>query len=155
MLAVAGAVLAAASLAGGAPCTRTAAASAIAAAPVPRVVKELAADRSGGPNVLICRDLTRDGRTDMVVTLASGGTAGDLAWVAFVGTASGRRYAGFATGYKLGLVRAGSDLVETQPVYLDGDPNCCPTGGFEHRRLRWNGKRFAVIRRWHDDRFGP
>ena len=32
---------------------------------------------------MICFDFTRDGRTDLAVTIASGGTAGDVGFVVF------------------------------------------------------------------------
>ncbi len=110
----------------------------------------------GGIDTLICHDLTRDGATDMAATVFSGGTAGDTAWVVFRGTQGRWRLAlRELEGYKVGLYRVGADLVESQPVYLKNDPNCCPRGGFDHRRFHWNGTSFAVVRRWHDKRFGP
>jgi hypothetical protein len=38
------------------------------------------------------------------------------------------------SGYKLGLFRLGGDLAGSQPIYRKNDPNCCPTGGFDHTR---------------------
>ncbi|MFY9580347.1 MAG: hypothetical protein WAQ33_13615 [Gaiellaceae bacterium] len=105
----------------------------------------------GGVDRLICHDLTRDGQADMTATIYSGGTAGDTAWVVFrrVGT---RWQLGLAhlSAYKVGLFLKGSDLIESQPVYKTNDPNCCPTGGFDHRRFHWNGSRFILARKWHD-----
>ena len=57
--------------------------------------------------------------------------------------------------YKVGLFRLGGDLADSQPVYRKNDPNCCPTGGFDHRRYHWNGSRFALVRSWHDKRYHP
>jgi len=105
----------------------------------------------GGVDTLICRDLTGDGRGDLAFTVFSGGTAGDIAWVVLRRTPTGWRVAYFRrNAYKVGLRRVGSDLVESQPVYRTNDPNCCPTGGFDHRRFRWNGRALVVVRRWHD-----
>jgi hypothetical protein len=104
---------------------------------------------------VICFDFTRDGRTDMAVTLFSGGTAGDIAWVVFVATDAGWRPSLVRGGYKIGLWRTGGDLVVSQPVYRNDDPNCCPTGGFDHVRWHWNGSRFVAARRWHDTKYGP
>ncbi len=98
---------------------------------------------------VICFDFTRDGRLDLAVSIASGGTAGDIGFAVFRGTASGWRVALTGSGYKLGLARVGGDLVETQPVYRKNDPNCCPTGGFDHVRSHWNGAKFVVARSWH------
>ena len=102
---------------------------------------------------VICFDFTRDGRTDLAVSIASGGTAGDIGYVVFRGTPAGWRVALKGGGYKLGLARAGGDLVETQPVYEQNDPNCCPTGGFDHQRFHWNGTKFVLARAWHTRTF--
>lgn len=104
---------------------------------------------------VICADFTRDGRTDVAVTIASGGTAGDIGVAVFRATPAGWRVALAFGGYKVGLVRAGGDLVGTQPIYRKNDANCCPTGGFDHTRYHWNGKRFVVARSWHTKSFHP
>ena len=105
----------------------------------------------GGVDTLICHDFDGDGRVDMAFTVFSGGTAGDTAWVVLRRTATGWQVARRQLHvYKVALARTGSDLVETQPVYSKNDPNCCPSGGFDHRRFRWNGRAFAVVRVWHD-----
>jgi hypothetical protein len=98
---------------------------------------------------VICFDFTRDGHPDLAFTVASGGTAGDIGWIVLVRRASGWRLAHSQGGYKLGLARKGGDLVSTQPIYRTNDPNCCPTGGFDHERWHWNGSRFVRIRLWH------
>lgn len=134
-------------------CTKAAANAAIRASTLPADVKDLTRQSLAGVDSMICHDLTGDGRADMAVTLASGGTAGDIAWAAFARKGAGWRLAGAnPDGYKLLLERAGRDLVETQPVYRTNDPNCCPTGGFDHRRFHWNGHALGVSRRWHDRR---
>ena len=104
---------------------------------------------------VLCFDLTRDGRMDLAFTVASGGTAGDIAWVALVRTASGWRTAHAQGGYKIGLFRVGGDLVDSQPIYRKNDPNCCPTGGFEHRRWHWNGSRLVDARAWRTGSYRP
>jgi hypothetical protein len=91
----------------------------------------------------------------MAVTIASGGTAGDVGLVLFRRTAAGWRVALTRGGYKLGLFRAGADVIESQPVYKQNDPNCCPSGGFDHVRYHWNGTRFAIARSWHTTSFKP
>jgi len=58
-------------------------------------------------------------------------------------------------GYKVGLFRVGNDLASSQPVYKANDPNCCPSGGFDHQRFHWNGKRFVVARNWNTKTFHP
>ena len=118
---------------------------------------------SGGPgrvtsdqaDGVICFDFTRDGRKDMAVTIASGGTAGDIAWVVFAETPTGYRVALVQGGYKLSLYRVGGDLVSSQPIYRKNDANCCPTGGFDHDRWHWDGSRFAVVHKWHNRTYRP
>jgi hypothetical protein len=106
-------------------------------------------------DAFFCFDFRRDGRTDLAFTVASGGTAGDVAWVALVRTASGWRVAHSQSGYKLSLYRVGNDLVDSQPIYRKNDANCCPTGGFDHRRWHWNGTRLAVVRSYHSSSYRP
>jgi hypothetical protein len=137
------------------PCTHAAARAAILAAPALASVRATL-KYGGGPDRLICHDLTGDGVRELAVTIFSGGTAGDTAWVVFRWRAGRWQLAHRELDvYKVGLARVATDLVETEPVYRRNDPNCCPTGGFDHRRFHWNGSRFVVVRRWHDDRAGP
>jgi hypothetical protein len=138
-------------------CTAPAARAAILAAPMLAPLRgTVKPGGGGGPDRVICHDLTGDGVPEMTVTVFSGGTAGDIAWIVFKRDGNRWRAAHRELNvYKLRLDRVGSDLVETTPVYRRRDPNCCPSGGFEHRRLHWNGKRFAVTRRWHNGRAGP
>ena len=111
-------------------------------------------DPKSGDQV-ICFDFTRDGRVDLAVTIASGGTAGDIGFVVFRGVPGGWRVALTRDGYKIGVFRIGGDVVASQPVYRKNDPNCCPTGGFDHLRFRWQGARFAVVRTWHTKSYRP
>ena len=105
---------------------------------------------------LICFDFTRDGRIDLAVTVASGGTAGDVGWIVLRRTATGGwRLALARGGYKVGLFRLGSDLASSQPVYAKTDPNCCPSRGYDHERWHWNGSRFVKIRSWHTKSYRP
>jgi hypothetical protein len=163
MRAVAAAALTAMVLAGGAGGSQPRCSRPIARAEVARAHLHLALGDGSTPvkpgqvDAVVCFDLTRDGRMDLALTVFSGGTAGDVGWAVFVGTATGYRLSLVRTGYKLGLFRVGADLVESQPVYRNGDPNCCPTGGFDHRRWRWSPsrQRFRVVRSWHDRSFRP
>jgi hypothetical protein len=109
----------------------------------------------GSADEVVCADFTGDGRTDIAVTIASGGTAGDIGFVVFRRTSTGWAVALTQGGYKLGLFRRGNDLVWSQPVYRKNDPNCCPTGGFDHAQLHWSGSRFVVARSWHTRAFAP
>jgi len=104
---------------------------------------------------VLCYDFTRDGRADMAVTIASGGTAGDVGIVVFRATAKGWAVALKHSGYKVGLFQKGGDVVTSQPIYKKDDPNCCPTGGFAHDRYHWNGSRFALTRSYHTKTYKP
>ena len=104
---------------------------------------------------IICFDFTRDGRSDLALTVASGGTAGDIGWVALARARSGYRLVLQRSGYKVGLFRVGGDLVESQPVYRKNDSNCCPTGGFDHEQWHWNGRRLVATRSWHGKSYRP
>jgi hypothetical protein len=135
-------------------CSKAAAKAAVLASSLPQRWKDEARHKYGpieGLQGVLCHDFTRDGRTDMAVTFYSGGTAGDVAWVAFRRAGARWKLALARLDlYKMGLVIRDDDLVETQPVYKPGDGNCCPTGGFNHIRWHWDGSRFVVGRRWHD-----
>jgi hypothetical protein len=133
------------------PCTPVAARAAILAAPALAALRPTLRS-GGGPDRVLCHDFDGKPGNEMAVTVFSGGTAGDTSWAVFRREHGRWRFVhGELDVYKVGLSLAGSDLVETQPVYLKGDPNCCPTGGFEHRRFHWNGRRLVVVRRWHDE----
>ena len=104
----------------------------------------------------LCADFDGDSRRDVAITIASGGTAGDVGYAAFVRTPGGGWRAVLrGSGYKLGLFRLGRELVVSQPVYRANDPNCCPTGGFDHVRFRFAGGRFAVAGRSHTRSYRP
>jgi hypothetical protein len=93
------------------------------------------------------------GKKAMVLTVGSGGTAGDIDWAVYVPGGGAWKLALVRGGYKLGLVRKGADIVETDPIYKKNDPNCCPSGGFAHTRWHWNGSKFVVVRTWHDSKY--
>src|SRR3981081_1709615 len=82
--------------------------------------------------------------TAMAVSLASGGTAGDVAWIGFAPEGAGWRPVKAAGGYKLGLFVSHEQLEVVLPVYRRSDPNCCPTGGFDRAFYRLDGKRLVV-----------
>jgi len=85
----------------------------------------------------------------LAVSIASGGTAGDTSWVAFVRAGTGWRVVKAEQGYKLGLFPRGDRLEVVQPVYRRRDPNCCPTGGYDRVLYRFDGRQLVVTRRWH------
>jgi hypothetical protein len=152
------AVTASAGAAAGA-CSLKAAADAVVASTLPQQWKDEARHKFGPHEGLLsvaCRDFTGDGRTDMAGIFFSGGTAGDVAWVVFVRKGSAWKLAlARLHEYKLSLAFRGLDIVETQPVFNKDDGNCCPTGGYDHRRYHWNGTRLVLARFWHDKLWKP
>jgi hypothetical protein len=135
-------------------CSKKAAVAAVLASSLSQHWKDEAAHKYGpieGLQGVTCRDFTRDGNADMALSFYSGGTAGDVAWVAFRRAGNSWKLAlARLQNYKQSLAFRGSDIIETQPIYLKGDANCCPSGGFDHRRFHWNGAKFVVARFWHD-----
>ena len=89
----------------------------------------------------------------LAVSIASGGTAGDTAWLAFVRSGSGWRVVESAGGYKLGIFKRDGRLEVVQPVYRRRDPNCCPTGGFDRVLYRFDGRKLVATRTWHTRTF--
>ncbi len=137
------------------PCTQAAAKAAILGSR-PLASLRLTLENGGGVDRLVCGDFTGDGQRDLAATIFSGGTAGDTAWVVF--RANGRRWRLAFRDlhvYKVGIFQRGGDLVDSQPIYRKNDPNCCPTGGFLHRRFHWSGARFKIVRTWKTNAFRP
>jgi hypothetical protein len=108
---------------------------------------------------VICFDFTRDERVDLAVTIASGGTGGNLGFIVFRHSVRGWVIALKRSGHKFRIARVGGDVVASQAVYRhykngEADAMCCPTGGFDHERFHWNGVRFVRVRAWHTERSG-
>jgi len=91
----------------------------------------------------------------MAVSIASGGTAGDVAWIGFAPAGGGWRFVNAVGGYKLGLFRYHDELEVVLPVYRTADPNCCPTGGFDRAFYRYDGKDMVVTQLLHTKTFTP
>jgi hypothetical protein len=92
-----------------------------------------------------CGDVTNDGATDAVFTLASGGTAGDTRFGVWRGGADGSpaELVLYRRAYSVGIVRRNRRSFATiQPHYASGDANCCPSS-FRVRRFTWTGTHFA------------
>jgi hypothetical protein len=89
----------------------------------------------------------------MAVSLASGGTAGDVAWIGFAPMNGGWHAVKTEGGYKLGLFRSHQQLEVVLPVYKNSDPNCCPTGGFDRAYYTFDGKKLVVTELIHTKTF--
>jgi hypothetical protein len=92
-------------------------------------------------------------RGALAVSLASGGTAGDVDWVAFVRAGSTWRVLKAGGGYRLGLFAKNNDLEVVQPLYRRSDANCCPTGGFDRSLYTVQRGKLVSLRQWHTLRF--
>ena len=93
-----------------------------------------------------CGDVTDDGSTDAVFTVASGGSAGDTRFGVLRGGADGApvKLLLYRQGYSIGIARHSRRAFDViQPYYNRGDANCCPSS-FRVRRYTWNGSRFTV-----------
>jgi len=93
-----------------------------------------------------CGDVTKDGDTDAVFTIASGGTAGDVRFGVLRGSSDGSapELVLFKQGYKIGIARRNHRSFEViQPHYKAGEPNCCPSS-FRVRRYTWRGDHFKA-----------
>jgi hypothetical protein len=93
-----------------------------------------------------CGDVTKDGDTDAVFTIASGGTAGDVRFGVLRGRSDGSapELVLYKQGYKIGIARRNRRSFEViQPHYKAGEPNCCPSS-FRKRRYTWRGDHFKA-----------
>ena len=93
-----------------------------------------------------CGDVTADGDTDAVFTVASGGTAGDTHFGVLRGDADGSpgALALYRDGYKIGIARRNRrSFAVLQPHYAENEANCCPSS-YRLRRYTWTGSRFKA-----------
>ena len=93
-----------------------------------------------------CGDVTADGDTDALFTVASGGTAGDTHFGVLRGKADGSpgALALYREGYKVGIARRNRrSFAVLQPHYAKNDANCCPSS-YRLRRYTWTGSRFKA-----------
>ena len=133
-------------------CTKRAARAAIVSSSLPRLIRDEVAGKYPGAGIaqLLCHDFTRDGAVDFAAAIASGGTSGVQGWVLFRARGWSWRLAFKRLDlYKGAIRRAGDDVVEIDPVYRSNDPNCCPSGGFDHLQYRWRHRTMALVRKWH------
>jgi hypothetical protein len=96
-------------------------------------------------DLIRCGDVTGDGTTDALFTLASGGTAGDTRFGVLRGNADGSSsLVLFRQGYKVGIARRNARSFEViQPHYKANEPNCCPSS-FRVRRYTWHSDHFTA-----------
>ena len=103
-----------------------------------------AIDNDGGVNLIRCGDVTNDGATDVLFTVASGGTAGDTHFGVIEGSGDGGELVLYKEGYKLGIYRRDKRSFQIlQPYYRASDPNCCPSS-FRQTTYTWKGAKFKA-----------
>ncbi len=108
-----------------------------------------------GVNLVRCGDVTGDGATDVVFTVASGGTAGDTHFGVIQGGADGAgEVVLYKEGYGIGIARHSRRAFDVlQPYYRATDANCCPSS-FRPTRYTWTGTRFKT-KQAEDRQTGP
>ena len=100
-----------------------------------------------GIDDLICRDVTRDGRAEMIVLLTCCTAKTPTPWAIFTRRAQAWRSAFRVVSRKITVsrlrVNQQGDIVERRPRYDADDPLCCPSS-FTRRLTHWDGKQFVV-----------
>jgi hypothetical protein len=98
---------------------------------------------------LLCADVTRDGRKEMIAVLTCCTSDTPTPWAIFGQKRSGWRPIFQVVSRKLSLwglrVSAVGDVIEKLPRFKPGDALCCPSA-FSYRVTHWNGTRFVVRR---------
>jgi hypothetical protein len=105
--------------------------------------------RAGGEvqeDAIVFADLTGDGQEEAVVPVSSGGTAGDIAYFVYT-MREGELTLLLSVVPESGRIQAEIDaegrLVDHEPVYGPGDPECCPSR-VRTRVYEWDGARLRV-----------
>jgi hypothetical protein len=98
---------------------------------------------------LLCKDVTRDGRKEMIVALTCCTSGTPTPWAIFERQRRAWRPVFQVVSRKVSLwglrVNADSDVIEKLPRFKPGDALCCPSS-FSYRMTHWNGSRFVVRR---------
>jgi hypothetical protein len=108
-------------------------------------VKATIREGGGGAGIdrILFKDLTGDGNSEDIVTIFSGGTAGDIAFYVLTGEGSGLHPIKSSNQeYKVGVKVVGGELQVTRPLYAKNDPNCCPAH-LEITTYRYDGVRLV------------
>ena len=109
----------------------------------PRVKATIREGHDEGIDRILFRDLTGDGNSEDIVTIFSGGTAGDIAFYVLTGEGSGLHPIKASNQeYKIGVKVVAGKLQVTRPLYAKNDPNCCPAH-LEITTYRYDGVRLV------------
>lgn len=89
-------------------------------------------------------DFTGEGKADAVISVSSGGTAGNVAAYVLSAGSGSKLQVVYATERNYQIVAAARDnrLVLMRPKFAPGDAPCCPAK-LETRELAWNAKKKA------------
>src|SRR5262249_49494854 len=71
-------------------------------------------------------DMSGDGQVEAVISIDSGGTAGNLGLLVYGAVNGTPTLEGTLAGYKIGGVADGNRLRVIEPIYQGWEPNCCP-----------------------------
>jgi hypothetical protein len=100
-----------------------------------------------GIDELLCRDVTRDGRREMVVLLKCCTANTPTPWAIFARRSGSWRPIFQVVSRKISVsdlrVSKKGDVLEKLPRYEQGDAVCCPSR-YSYRVTHWNGSRFVV-----------
>ena len=89
-------------------------------------------------------DISGDGRDEALISLFSGGTAGNLGLLVFTGGAQKPVLVAALPGYKIGGVFETGFLKVSQPLYAGFEANCCPSG-FESTRYKMTDGKLVLV----------
>jgi len=95
---------------------------------------------------ILFMDMSGDGQEEALISLYSGGTAGNLGLLIYTAINNTPTLADSLAGYKIGGVADGNNLKVTEPIYQGWEPNCCPSGFFVTRYRLQNNKLAQVSR---------
>ncbi len=95
---------------------------------------------------ILFMDMSGDGQEEAILSLFSGGTAGNLGLLIYTALNGAPALADSLAGYKIGGVADGNNLKVTEPIYQGWEPNCCPSGFFVTRYRLQNNKLAQVSR---------
>jgi hypothetical protein len=119
---------------------------------VVKVIAESPSYTGGGVTSSYCADVTGDRVPDLIVNVSAGGSIGGIAWLVYQYPT--KRLVHVDYGQPNGGVEHVAarpyhgDVHESEPKYLPGDANCCPTGGRLYRQFHWQNGRLKMIRSW-------
>jgi len=102
----------------------------------------------GGIGDVTCVEVTGN-EEDLEFNVSSGGSFGFIAWAVFRHPKTGWEFAGWGSSGGEPIRFLDGNVVVTEAVFEPGNPQCCPTGGYNHHEYHWNGTGFVKTSSWH------